>query len=407
MTSTDEFTRVAVRDLKAFLTGSDPQRPPRTRWGRAFLPFCVVLTIAITLGNSAYLNGVTSIHDALLVPVALLISLPLLIIPARPLMAWRVAWLVAVFSGITWRVNERVPWPWGAVELFVLMFAMLAAAIRHRRGVRLYIWLSAALLLMLFVDGSALPGTLAGATAIIVLADQIGVRRDTQARLGVAEERSELEHARRAILEERTRIARELHDVVAHHMSLIAVRAETAPFRLDDVTDATAAEFAAIATGSREALTEMRRLLGVLRSEAPPPKEPQPDLADLQTLADQAREAGVQVTLTVAEQLTVPDSVGLTAYRIVQEALSNARRHAAGGAVHIILHVDGETLVVDVVNGRGTPMETPDQPDGKTAGQGLEGMRARAGALGGTLVAGPTSDGGFAVHAKLPTGGGK
>src|SRR6185312_986750 len=169
-------------------------------------------------------------------------------------------------------------------------------------------------------------------------------------------ERTEAERARRAVLEERTRIARELHDVVAHHMSLIAVRAETAPYRITGLPEPARAEFGALSEEAREALVEMRRLLGVLRHDQPAALALQPQLADLPALVDTVRRAGVSVELSVPLALgPVPSGVGVCAYRIVQESLSNASQHAPGAAVTVSVGHDSGAVLLRVANGPGEP----------------------------------------------------
>ena len=233
---------------------------------------------------------------------------------------------------------------------------------------------------------------------------------------------------------ERARIARELHDVVAHHMSLIAVRAESAPYRLDDLPEPVRAEFRALSATARDALTDMRRLLGVLRHDQPADRAPQPQLSDLPVLIDAARHAGVSVQLSVLAELDgVPAGVGVCAYRIVQESLSNAGRHAPGAAVSVSVDQDSGVVVLRVANGPGGPPVTlpgtllpgtrrpgtplpgtplpgsePGTPSGNGTrpGHGLAGMRERVALLGGTLSAGPEPGGGFLVSAMLPFGGG-
>ncbi len=203
------------------------------------------------------------------------------------------------------------------------------------------------------------------------------------------------------MLEERARIARELHDVVAHHLSLIAVQAETAPYRLSGVPEPVRAEFASLSGAAREALTEMRKLLGVLRSDHPAERGPQPRLADLPELAAAARRAGVKVELSLpAAGGQVPPGVGVCAYRIVQEALSNAGRHAPGAAVTVTVDQDGNAVRLRVANGPGTPAGP--STDGQRPGHGLTGMRERVALLGGSLTAGQAPGGGFAVSAVLP-----
>jgi signal transduction histidine kinase len=230
---------------------------------------------------------------------------------------------------------------------------------------------------------------------VMVLGEQIQRRRRAQLELVEQEERSELAEARRALLEERARIARELHDVVAHSMSLLAVRAETAPYRLPDLPEPVRKEFTALAETARETLGELRRLLGVLRTDGVPERAPQPTLADLPDLIESARAAGMVIDATV-QFGPVPPATGLAAYRIVQEALSNAARHAAGAPVRVDVMLS-DSLHIVVRNAPST-----DQPSGTGAGHGLAGMHERAAVLGGTLTAGPTEDGGFLVDCTLP-----
>jgi signal transduction histidine kinase len=204
---------------------------------------------------------------------------------------------------------------------------------------------------------------------------------------------------------ERARIARELHDVVAHHISMIAVQAETARLTTTGMPAAGAQRLSAIGDTARDALTEMRRLLGVLRADATPaerqsdPHRPQPGLRQLNELLDEARDAsgaGTRLILRGSPEPLDP-GVELAAYRIVQEALTNARRHASGAAVDVELHFAGPVLLLSVRdNGPG-----PDRPLG-AGGLGLLGMSERAAAVGGTLRAGPASGGGFLVKATLP-----
>jgi signal transduction histidine kinase len=215
---------------------------------------------------------------------------------------------------------------------------------------------------------------------------------------------------------ERARIARELHDVVAHHISMIAVQAETGRLTTPGLPDAGAQRFAAIGDTARAGLTEMRRLLGVLREDAEQDKEPQPDLepagparmsADrrpqpglpqLGDLVDGAREAsGSVVRLIMSGQAARLDpGVELAAYRIVQEALTNARRHAPGAAVDIELRYADDALRLRIRD------NGPGQTARYHAGHGLLGMRERAAAVGGSLRTGDAGGGGFLVEAELP-----
>ncbi len=213
-----------------------------------------------------------------------------------------------------------------------------------------------------------------------------------------------LEHTARG---ERARIARELHDVVAHHISMVAVQAETARLTTPGMPAAGAQRLLAIGDTARAALTEMRRLLGVLREDAraaipgPPgaDRQPQPGLRQLNELLDEARDASGTGTRLIlrGSPATLDPGVELAAYRIVQEALTNARRHAPGAAVDVELDYADDALRLRIRdNGPGPP---PTPPAG---GHGLLGMRERAAAVGGQLSTGPAAGGGFLVVASLP-----
>jgi len=210
-----------------------------------------------------------------------------------------------------------------------------------------------------------------------------------------------VEHTARG---ERARVSRELHDVVAHHISMIAVQAETARLTTAGMPAAGAQRLSAIGDTARAALTEMRRLLGVLREDTQASvadRQPQPGLLQLNELLDEARDAsGSGIRLIVSGPMAALDpGIELAAYRIVQEALTNARRHAESAAVDVELHYTADALRLRVRdNGPGPPPATP--PSG---GHGLLGMRERAAAVGGELRTGSAYGGGFAVEATLPT----
>ena len=203
---------------------------------------------------------------------------------------------------------------------------------------------------------------------------------------------------------ERARISRELHDVVAHHISMIAVQAETARLTTPGMPAVGAQRLSAIGDTARSALTEMRRLLGVLREDTgdePVRRQPQPGLSQLNALLDEARDAsGAGTRLIVSGWLAALDpGVELAAYRIIQEALTNSRRHAPGAAVDVELYFSVTELFLRVRDNGPGPA-----PDGEVSGgHGLLGMRERAAAVGGMLQTGPASGGGFAVEARLPT----
>jgi signal transduction histidine kinase len=208
-----------------------------------------------------------------------------------------------------------------------------------------------------------------------------------------------LEHTARG---ERARISRELHDVVAHHISMIAVQAESARLTTPGMPAAGAQRLSAIGDTARAALTEMRRLLGVLREDArtgPAERQPQPGLQQLNELLDEARDAsGTAARLIVSGPPALLDpGVELAAYRIVQEALTNVRRHAPGAAVDVELRYGDDALRLRIRdNGPGTAQPAP------PGGHGLLGMRERAAAVGGELDTSQAPGGGFLVQATLP-----
>nr|WP_281367431.1 sensor histidine kinase [Nocardioides kongjuensis] len=199
-------------------------------------------------------------------------------------------------------------------------------------------------------------------------------------------------------MEERHRIAREMHDVVAHGLTTIVVQADGARAAAAHDPSVTGPALATIASTGREAIAELRRMLGLLRAEEAT-TVPQPRLADLPALLDEARAAGTSVDGHVPAGLpAVSDGVALTTYRIVQEALSNVRKHAGpGAAARVGVRVEDGVVAVEVADdGRGAA--APD--DGR--GLGLAGMRERVDAHGGTLTAGPVPGGGFRVCARIP-----
>lgn len=222
-----------------------------------------------------------------------------------------------------------------------------------------------------------------------------------------AAEREVRRQAERALDEQRLQIARDLHDIVSHNLSLIAVRAGVAAHVADADPQEARAALHAIEETSRAALTEMRRTLGVLRT-GDAPLGPAPGIGDLGRLADDARRAGVDVDLAVHGAGVLTEGDQLTVYRVVQEGLTNAVRHAGPTTCRVSVVVDGDELRVEVVDdGRAAdgpgpePTRTSPSPSG---GHGLNGIRERARLYGGSVEAGPQPDGGFAVRARLPLG---
>ncbi|GGV34754.1 hypothetical protein GCM10010182_68350 [Actinomadura cremea] len=253
--------------------------------------------------------------------------------------------------------------------------------------------------------GPALAATAALLAVWAVLARRRVLRRRAEAARRDASRRAVehtlLEHTARG---ERARIARELHDVVAHHVSMISVQAETARLAVPGMPAEGAERLLAIGDTARTALTEMRRLLGVLREDAgeaggAPDRRPQPGLQQLLDLIDEMRDgSGAAARLIVSGPVAALDpGVELTAYRIAQEALTNARRHAPGAAVDVEIAYTREALRLAVRDNGPGPARTA-----AGGGHGLLGMRERVAAVGGELRTGPGPLGGFVVEAVLP-----
>ncbi|MFD8415245.1 sensor histidine kinase [Streptomyces sp. NPDC059650] len=247
---------------------------------------------------------------------------------------------------------------------------------------------------------------IAGAALLFALAVLIGAvirgRREDQARLTDQIAATAQERALRTVLEERTRIARELHDVVAHHMSLISIQADAAPYRVQDPPPELVTELASIRVNALDGLAELSHLLGLLRSDGDDTTNstsPQPSLAQLDALLASVRAAGLHATVRIAGTIRpLSPGVELSAYRIIQEALSNVLRHAPGAETSIQLTYARDALHLRALNG---PATLPVSPS-PGSGHGLTGMRERAAMLGGDLATGPTPGGGYEVTATLP-----
>jgi signal transduction histidine kinase len=238
--------------------------------------------------------------------------------------------------------------------------------------------------------------------AVLLLGEAVRSRRawaeEVRGRLLRAEQEQDRE-AERRVQQERLRIAREMHDVLAHTIAAINVQAGVGADVIDEDPERAGASLRDIRRQSRDAMAELRATLGVLREGATEaPRAPAPGLAQLDGLVEMAGGAGVQVEVTVTgEARPLPSAVDLTAYRIVQESLTNVIRHAPDSGAHVRVHFDDEALIVRVEDdGHGT--------GNGTAGYGLVGMRERVAAMGGTLEAGPVPGAGYRVRATLPTG---
>ena len=315
----------------------------------------------------------------------------------------------AITAAVTTPISTSEPWPWGTTAAFGHAFVLAVAAVRGLGRRELMAWwvgtqIVGVVATALAPDRGSWPGLVTSAvmSAIaIVVGDLLRTRGETRRRLVEQENISKSERAERARLQERARIARELHDVVAHHLSVVVVRADSAPHRLADVQDDVRAEFAEIAEAARASLTEMRQVLRLLREPVEKPTlGPQPGLEQLAELVKSTRRAGADVRLTSNEPTGLDPAVELTAYRVVQEALSNAVRHAPGSVVSVDVRQVGDALEVNVTNGVAREVV----PDREGSGHGLEGMRERVELVEGTVDAGPTPEGGYLVAVSIPVG---
>lgn len=397
-------SRGAWNALKRLFGG--PDYPPVTLplpWPRLrpVVPAVAALAlVGVTVATVAYLIDARELPPMTAWFIAILTTLPVPFLLSRPLWAWRLMYLSMLLG--TFNSGDET-WPWSPGHVFIILLVLLVVGARVDRAVLVWMGVFSLFAVWLFVPTPDAPGVTVLFFVVVLVADVIAriarSRSSLSEQLAEQAEVSELEKARRTVLEERTRIAREMHDVVAHHMSMIAVQAETAPYRLPDLPESARAEFTSMAMGARQALTDMRRLLGVLRSEdSERLVAPQPGLTDVPELVTSAQRAGVHATLDVAEGEPPPEAVGLAAYRIVQEALANASRHAPGAAVRVEIRPWIADLSLRVHNG--PPSAPPESPQGE--GHGIAGMRERVMLLGGDFAAGPTAEGGFAVAARLP-----
>lgn len=416
----------ARRTLRELAHGlSSASHPPTPLFARSprlwlrLLPYVAVLALTcvfvpVTIQVLSHDYGVSGgVAGALAVGQAA----PLLMLAHRPLQAWGIVLAADVAGALVLLGSperDGTIWPWTPPVIVGYLFVLLALGLRESRRTVTAVWLAtgaAGLLLHLASpgrsDGGALLLVVLGAV-VLVIGAAVRERSEAQLRLVEQETISEAERAQRTLLEERTRIARELHDVVAHHMSVITVQADSAPYRISGLSEEARAEFASIAAGARESLAEMRRLLSVLRSDGSRGElAPQPGLDRLQQLVEATVRAGLPAELSLAtdvreavERGGVPPAVDLSAYRIVQESLANVVRHAPGARTRVSVTAGDGHLTVLVVNDRAERPGSPLEPSG--TGHGLVGMRERVRLTGGTLDTGPLPDGGFRVAARLP-----
>ncbi|MEO3892054.1 histidine kinase [Nonomuraea sp. B5E05] len=325
----------------------------------------------------------------------------------RPRAAWWLSLVAAVAAAVTSHVQlDGMVWPAPVLVAHVSVLGLVGFGARHvllaemwlgtlAAGIVLWAGLPGEQTLVSLMDMSLLSGM------VLITVGALGGHREALRRVALADQKALAEQTRSALLEERARIARELHDVVAHHMSVVAVQAEAAPYRVPDPPPELARSFATIRSSAVEALTELHRILDLLRNGTDE-ASPQPTLDRLGELVGRLRAAGTPVTMRVdGDRRPLPPGVELSAYRIVQEALSNALQHAPGARVGVEVAYEPGDLHIRVEND--PPPHPP--PSSARPGHGLLGMRERVAMLAGDLRAGARPDGGYEVTVRLPLGG--
>ncbi|WP_242911281.1 sensor histidine kinase [Actinomadura terrae] len=363
------------------------------------------LTIGFTAGSIAIPIAVDQQPAGLSWPLGVLQATPLVFAARWPLTAWRIAMTGLVLTVIVRHGGGFMPWPVPAIlALIVILFFVGVGCDRETTvGAGAVTIVGALVPAVLFGMPSWFGMILAGLVVLaLTFGDAVGGRHSAEEELRRREEQHREDLARQAVLEERARIARELHDVVAHHMSVIAMQAEAAPYKIPDLPDAARQTFGIVRDAAREALTETRRVVGLLRSDDDgAERAPQPGLDRLDDLVSTSRRYGLSVaTVITGVPRPLDAGVDLSAYRIVQESLSNAARYAPGSRVHVEVRYGSDTLTVRVTDDGAR--STPEESHG--GGHGLVGMRERVTMLGGTLSAGPRETAGWEVVAELPYG---
>jgi len=366
------------------------------RWATLWIP--VIVSLTIQLPSAIFISRFTGLdpqQTAASIGIALIG--PIALIGARRFPGPVVA-ITAIAASLDLFVNER-----GGPPYLALAFAILSAVVR---GARVWAWISIGVCWIASITFAGLlgreqwtPFRIAGTTLGILIVFGIGEALRTRKERAAEWRRRAGERRQSAVQAERVRIARELHDVLAHSLSQINVQAGVGLHLMDRQPDKARDALASIKDTSKTALDEVRSVLGMLRADgaaADAPLVPEPDLGRLGSLvASAGLPVGLHDRLSHAE---VPAQVQLAMYRIVQESLTNAARHATGVTrVEVLLDRDDEGYLVRVTDdGR------PGDMAAESGGRGLLGMRERAELLGGRLSAGPAADGGFRVEARIP-----
>ncbi|MFF0625076.1 sensor histidine kinase [Streptomyces sp. NPDC004296] len=389
-----------------------PWLPARAGRLARWLPHSAVafLSACVFLGSAGPSYGASSARQMLDVMLALLMAVPPVLVLFRPVGAFWLSLLAFAVETVGARFLAPYTDVWGsAFVVHLIVMALVVLRTRPRLAVEMWVvtfGLGTVVAVLAGVGGlSDMPPVAFFSGVVLVSAAAVRAWREERRQVVVTRSVTAEERSRRTLLEERALIARELHDVVAHHMSVIAIQAEAAPYRVADTPPELAKSFATIRENAVAALTELRRILGVVRSEDPEafaerdPEAPQPTLASLDALMESVRGAGLTVESVITGSVRpLPQGVELSAYRIVQEALSNALRHSPGADAQVEISYVLGGIGLRIVNGPPSRLAKPSPG----AGHGLLGMRERVQMLGGEMTADRTADGGFEVAAFLP-----
>ncbi|WP_406459121.1 sensor histidine kinase [Streptomyces sp. NBC_00876] len=372
--------------------------PQSLRARAAWAPHAVVLAAALL----TFMVGFAATGNAGVLVSGLLPAACIGMTLVRPVGAF---WMSMALTPVTAVVGGG-DGPWGPSAFFAHLVVLFVVAARTRPRTAAWMW-GLTLLLGLAIenitglDSGAPTAAMAVASAFaLLLVSVVQIRREAEREVTVQRSVTAVERDRRTLLEERTTIARELHDVVAHHMSVVAIQAEAAPYRVENPPPELEQAFVTIRENAVAALTELRRVLGVVRAEDyEAPDAPQPTLAELDRLLANVGEAGLVTEKAVTGAVReLPQGVELSAYRIIQEALSNSLRHAPGATAKVEIGYVLGGLGLRVVNG---PPTGPVKPS-PGAGHGITGMRERVAMLNGEMTAQAAADGGYEVAAFIP-----
>lgn len=392
-----------------------PWLPERLRhWARWLPHFCVgFFAMCVFLATLTTESGLGSLRGILVTGFSALVAAGPMLTLFRPVGAYWLslsAFVVSVFAYAGF--SSPFASVFSGTSFVTHLAVMVLVVLRTRPRLAIEMWLvtfalAAVLTALVGKDPGDLPPAAFGCGVVLLAAAAIRAWREERRQVVETLTVTAEERGRRTLLEERALIARELHDVVAHHMSVIAIQAEAAPYRVENTPPELATSFATIRENAVAALTELRRILGVVRSADPDafaesdPEAPQPTLATLDSLLDSVRSAGLNVEAVVTgAPRPLPQGVELSAYRIVQEGLSNALRHSPGAEARVEISYVLGGLGLRIVNGPPSRLAKPSPG----AGHGVLGMRERVQMLGGEMTADHTEDGGFEVAAFIPVG---